>query len=70
MAVQKKRERIVCYMRSTTIIADKAYKIASVDRRLFGSFIEHLGRAVYGGIYEPGMRRRMKTAFGRMCWNW
>lgn len=54
MAVQKKRERIVCYMRSTTIIADKAYKIASVDRRLFGSFIEHLGRAVYGGIYEPG----------------
>lgn len=41
-------------MRSTTIIADKAYKIASVDRRLFGSFIEHLGRAVYGGIYEPG----------------
>jgi alpha-N-arabinofuranosidase len=27
---------------------------ASVDPRLFGSFIEHLGRAVYGGIYEPG----------------
>ena len=22
--------------------------------RLFGSFVEHLGRAVYGGIYEPG----------------
>ena len=28
--------------------------IGRVDRRLFGSFIEHLGRAVYGGIYEPG----------------
>jgi alpha-N-arabinofuranosidase len=27
---------------------------AAVDERLFGSFIEHLGRAVYGGIYEPG----------------
>ena len=27
--------------------------IAPVDPRLFGSFIEHLGRAVYGGIYEP-----------------
>jgi alpha-N-arabinofuranosidase len=27
--------------------------IGSVDPRLFGSFIEHLGRAVYGGIYEP-----------------
>ena len=29
-------------------------KIGEIDRRIFGSFIEHLGRAVYGGIYEPG----------------
>ena len=28
--------------------------IGPVDPRLYGSFIEHLGRAVYGGIYEPG----------------
>ena len=28
--------------------------IGGIDRRMFGSFIEHLGRAVYGGIYEPG----------------
>lgn len=28
--------------------------ISRIDDRLFGSFIEHLGRAVYGGIYEPG----------------
>jgi len=28
-------------------------EIGKIDRRLFGSFIEHLGRAVYGGIYEP-----------------
>jgi len=27
--------------------------ISEIDKRLFGSFIEHLGRAVYGGIYEP-----------------
>ncbi|OTP10289.1 alpha-N-arabinofuranosidase [Enterococcus sp. 10A9_DIV0425] len=27
--------------------------IGTVDRRLYGSFIEHMGRAVYGGIYEP-----------------
>ncbi len=33
---------------------DNAYRIAETDDRLFGSFIEHLGRAVYGGIYEPG----------------
>ncbi|MBQ6873592.1 MAG: alpha-N-arabinofuranosidase [Clostridia bacterium] len=29
-------------------------KAGNIDRRIFGSFIEHLGRAVYGGIYEPG----------------
>ena len=27
--------------------------IAPVDERLFSSFIEHMGRAVYTGIYEP-----------------
>ena len=26
---------------------------AKIDERIFGSFIEHLGRAVYGGIFEP-----------------
>jgi alpha-N-arabinofuranosidase len=30
------------------------YTLGEVDPRLYGSFIEHLGRAVYGGIYEPG----------------
>ncbi|MBN1312705.1 MAG: alpha-N-arabinofuranosidase [Anaerolineae bacterium] len=29
------------------------YQIAEIDPRVYGSFIEHLGRAVYGGIYEP-----------------
>ena len=27
--------------------------ISKIDKRIYGSFIEHLGRAVYGGIYEP-----------------
>ncbi|MCR5671430.1 MAG: alpha-N-arabinofuranosidase [Butyrivibrio sp.] len=35
------------------IILDKDFVISKVDERIFGSFIEHLGRAVYGGIYEP-----------------
>ncbi len=30
------------------------YAVGDVDDRVYGSFIEHLGRAVYGGIYEPG----------------
>jgi len=29
---------------------------ADFDRRLLGSFLEHLGRAIYTGIYEPGSR--------------
>ena len=36
------------------ILFSKDFKIAKVDDRLYGSFIEHLGRAVYGGIYQPG----------------
>jgi alpha-N-arabinofuranosidase len=28
--------------------------IGTISPRLYGSFIEHLGRAVYDGIYEPG----------------
>ncbi len=44
------------------IVIDKAFKIAEVDKRIYGSFIEHLGRAVYGGIYEPS--HETADAFG------
>ncbi|MFI0819711.1 alpha-N-arabinofuranosidase [Streptomyces sp. NPDC021098] len=33
---------------------DPAFVVGDVDDRLFGSFVEHLGRCVYTGIYEPG----------------
>lgn len=36
------------------MIVDKDFVISRIDDRIYGSFIEHLGRAVYGGIYEPG----------------
>jgi alpha-N-arabinofuranosidase len=39
-------------LRSQMLI-DKNFVKAQIDPRLYGSFIEHLGRAVYGGIYEP-----------------
>ena len=32
---------------------DPAFTIAPVNRRTFGSFVEHMGRCVYTGIYEP-----------------
>ena len=38
----------------TKIFADANLRVGEIDRNLFGSFIEHLGRAVYEGIYEPG----------------
>lgn len=41
-------------MATAKMVLDLAYQISKVDDRLFGSFIEHLGRAVYEGIYEPG----------------
>ena len=36
------------------ITIDTKKIISKIDDRLYGSFIEHLGRAVYGGIYERG----------------
>jgi alpha-L-arabinofuranosidase len=33
------------------------------DRRLFGAFLEHLGRAVYTGVYEPGSPLADKRGF-------
>jgi len=36
------------------MIIDKEFQISKIDKRIYGSFIEHLGRAVYTGIYQPG----------------
>ena len=37
---------------SATIHLD--FHISKIDDRLYSAFIEHMGRAIYGGIYEPG----------------
>ena len=36
------------------MVLDKELQISQIDERIYGSFIEQLGRAVYGGIYQPG----------------
>ncbi|HEV7956485.1 MAG: alpha-L-arabinofuranosidase [Microbacteriaceae bacterium] len=41
-------------MTSARIVIDRTAVVAPIDRRIFGSFVEHLGRCVYDGIYEPG----------------
>ncbi|TDC48035.1 alpha-N-arabinofuranosidase [Jiangella ureilytica] len=40
-------------------------RIAPVNRRTFGSFVEHLGRCVYTGIYEPGHPAADESGFRR-----
>ncbi len=40
-------------MQSTTIHLHTQFQIGPVDPRLFGGFLEHMGRAVYQGIYDP-----------------
>jgi len=41
-------------MTTARISIDREAVVAPIDRRIFGSFVEHLGRCVYDGIYEPG----------------
>jgi alpha-L-arabinofuranosidase len=41
-------------MIKASVLVDRDFAIGDVDPRLFGAFVEHLGRCVYGGIYEPG----------------
>lgn len=35
------------------VALDGDFTIGEIDRRLFGSFVEHMGRCVYTGVYEP-----------------
>ena len=42
-------------MKKAEVIIDKNFITGKIDRRIYGSFIEHLGRAVYDGIYQPGL---------------
>lgn len=52
-------------MKKATMIMDRDFAIGKIDPRIYGSFIEHLGRAVYGGIYEPGHPTADENGFRR-----
>lgn len=41
-------------MHAARLTIDPRFAVGPINRRLFGSFVEHLGRCVYDGIYEPG----------------
>ncbi|WP_411743022.1 alpha-N-arabinofuranosidase [Reinekea sp.] len=40
-------------MKKIQCFVSKHNKISDIDDRVYGSFIEHMGRAVYTGIYDP-----------------
>jgi alpha-N-arabinofuranosidase len=39
---------------NATIHLDTNHNVGEIDRRIFGGFLEHLGRAIYQGVYDPG----------------
>ncbi|GIG21508.1 alpha-N-arabinofuranosidase [Cellulomonas chitinilytica] len=41
-------------MTTAHVTLDRDFTAGEVPRRIFGSFVEHMGRCVYTGIYEPG----------------
>jgi alpha-L-arabinofuranosidase len=43
----------VLTLKKAEVVVSKDFRIGEIDRRIYGSFIEHLGRAVYQGIYQP-----------------
>ncbi len=40
-------------MQVATLTLDPAFRVGTVDPRLYGTFVEHMGRCVYTGIFEP-----------------
>ena len=40
-------------MTKVTIKASASETVGEVNRFIFGSFVEHMGRCVYGGVFDP-----------------
>lgn len=43
-------------METTRVLLHRSFTAGPVDPRVFGGFLEHLGRAVYEGVYDPSSR--------------
>lgn len=50
-------------MKKTTISLNKNEVVSKIDDRIYSSFIEHMGRAVYTGIYEPTHKTADENGF-------
>ncbi|HEY3376492.1 MAG TPA: alpha-L-arabinofuranosidase C-terminal domain-containing protein [Armatimonadota bacterium] len=61
-------------MDTTTLHLHSRFQVGAVDPRIFGGFLEHMGRAVYEGVYDPasrhadaeGLRTDVLAALGRL----
>ena len=50
-------------MKQTTLNLHPSFTVATVDPRVFGGFLEHLGRAVYEGVYHPESKHADSRGF-------
>jgi alpha-L-arabinofuranosidase len=50
-------------MDTTRIHLHSGFRIGDVDPRVFGGFLEHIGRAVYQGVYDPASRHADSNGF-------
>jgi alpha-N-arabinofuranosidase len=50
-------------MKQTIINLHTQFQVGKVDPRIFGGFLEHMGRAVYQGVYEPDSSHADKDGF-------
>lgn len=52
-------------MKQARIFTDRHFAFSEIDKRIYGSFLEHMGRAVYEGVYQPGNKNADKDGFRR-----
>ena len=50
-------------METTTLTLHSEFEVGAVDPRLFGGFLEHMGRAVYQGVFDPDSSRADDDGF-------
>lgn len=50
-------------MEKTKVLVHKQFRKDKIDPRIYGSFVEHMGRVVYSGIYEPGHPQADENGF-------
>ena len=55
--------------RRAKMVLDKEFQIAPIDKHIYGSFIEHLGRAVMKEFISQGIRQQMKTDSARIWYS-